>query len=134
MTLKTPRRIRRALCVAVASSALLSITTIATASVASANPCGTNHYGSTWYSEYGGYSTTYYYATCSNLTVQNVYNTDFYEGYYYSSSQGWIEGSGGEIKLYSESQPNYVFANSIISGTAEKIWSLESDTGVNWWN
>ena len=104
----------------------------ASPAIANANPCGTNHYGSTWYAEYGGYSTTYYYATCSNLTIQQAYWRDFYAGYYYGSG-AWHEGSRGYVYFYTGLQPA-VLVSGVITGTAEKINSYNSDTGISWWN
>lgn len=101
---------------------------------AAASSCGTNHFGSAYYAEYDGYSTSYYYATCSSLTINSVYYRDFYKGYYYSYNQSkWIEGSRGYLYI-SPFDHDVVLLSDVVTGTAEKVHALNMDTGISWSN
>lgn len=116
-----------------ALSAGLTVGGLALVAEPAAAACGNNHYGSTYYGEYGGYSTTYYFNVCSSLEVTQVGQSDFYAGYYYSSSTGWRKGSRGNVFIQAGFN-SIILLSGVAAGTAEKVWSPNQRTGISWWN
>jgi hypothetical protein len=87
--------------------------------VAAPNAC-TGFSGPTYYAEYGGWSTSYVYATgCGPVTITNVSKTGYYAGYYYNGSR-WVEGTRGYIYLTAGNHST-VMLSGVIAGTAVKI-------------
>jgi hypothetical protein len=76
--------------------------------------------GPTYYAEYGGWSTSYVYATgCGPVTITNVSKAGKYAGYYYNGSK-WVEGTRGYISL-SAGNHDTIVLSGVVAGTAVKI-------------